>query len=77
MVRFRVNECTEYRPFNQPSVRDMHDIAWIVQPKKKGPAGFDPTQAANKEGEPVVESPSTDIEIVPPKPRKRDDYDDD
>lgn len=63
IVPFRVAQCTEYRPFNQQGLTDMEKIAWIVEPRKKGPAGF------QGEGTPM------DMEIRPPKPQS--DYDDD
>jgi hypothetical protein len=70
LVPFRVAECTEYQPFNQQDLKSMYDIAWIVQVRKRGPAGFgDAVKTTEiKEGETVTE-------IVPPKKRKDEDED--
>lgn len=69
IVPFRVSECTEYRPFNQASIKDMNDIAWIIEPRKKGPAGF-VDGAIKKEGEEEDES-QMEIVITPPSKTRR------
>jgi hypothetical protein len=73
LVHFKVAECSEYRPFNQQTLKDMYESAWVVQARKKGPAGFqlDPSAPKTADGE-----EETVIEIVPPKKRKDDDDED-
>lgn len=39
-VGFRVATCTEWHPMNMPWKYEMEDMAWIVQARKRGPAGF-------------------------------------
>lgn len=53
MVRFPVSECSEYENKSMPTQYDMEQIAWIVQTRNRGPAGF--------------QGDKTEIEIVPPK----------
>ena len=66
-VPYRVAECTEYQPFNQQSMKKMEEIAWLIQPRKKGPSGFsDPAKPEEKE----EDSSPIELEIVPPPPRK-------
>ena len=64
IVKFKIASCTEYRPFNQQGIKDMEKIAWVIQPRTKGPAGFQP-------GDPI------ELELVPPSKRNNnDDYND-
>lgn len=41
IVPFRVAECSEYHPVNRPWLSEMEQMAWIIQARKKGPAGFE------------------------------------
>lgn len=52
-----VVECSEYDDKRMPSKWDMEAIAWTIQTRNRGPAGFQGSE--------------TEIEIVPPK--KKDD----
>lgn len=63
-VPFKVAECTEYQPFNQSDLKSMEEMAWIIQVRKRGPAGF----TGNKKGKDNKET--LEIEIVPPKEHK-------
>lgn len=65
-VPFRVSECTEYQPFNQQGIKEMKEIAWIIQARKKGPSGFSEGVTSNNE------ETETIIEILPPKEKKYD-----
>lgn len=68
LVPFRVAECSEYRAFNTQSLKDMNDIAWIIQPRKRGPSGFTEGVKVGEEEKGPIE-----LEIVPPSRRKDDD----
>ena len=60
-VPFRVSSCGSYHPMNTPWLHEMKDIAWNIEARKRGPAGFTPP-----EGEDVME-------VVIKKPREKYD----
>lgn len=51
VVPFRVAECSEYHPMNRPWLHEMEDMAWIIEARKRGPAGFE----ASPEDESIME----------------------
>ena len=42
-----IEECSAYRDKNQPSEYQLEKIAWEIDPKKKGAAGFKPPEKEN------------------------------
>ena len=42
VVPFKISECGEYHPSNQPSLYEMEEMAWIVKARKRGAVGFEP-----------------------------------
>lgn len=52
-IDFPVSECSTYDNKAHPQMYQMEEIAWIVQTRNRGPAGF--------------KGDKTEIEIVPPK----------
>lgn len=51
VVQFRVAECSRYHPINMPWLHEMEEIAWTVEARRRGDAGF---QRQKDEGEMVV-----------------------
>jgi hypothetical protein len=60
IVPFRVAECGKYHPSTMPYLHEMEAMAWKIEARKRGPAGF---------GDAVT---STEMEIVVTPPRKDD-----
>jgi hypothetical protein len=54
-VPFRVAECVTYHPSNVPWLREMEEMAWKIEARKRGPVGFEPDKC--------------DMEIVITKPK--------
>lgn len=65
-VTYPVSECTEYRPFNQLGLKDMYEMAWIIEPRKRG-AGFAP------DGVTILNPDELVVTIRPPSKKKSDD----
>lgn len=40
LVPFKVSSCGSYHPSNIPWLHEMHDIAWKIEARKRGPSGF-------------------------------------
>lgn len=40
VVPFRVAECGEYHPVNVPWLHEMEALAWKIEARRRGPAGF-------------------------------------
>lgn len=59
-VPFRIAECSEYHPLNMPYLYEMREIAWNIEARKRGQAGF-------KKEEPG------DIQVVVTKPKRSHD----
>jgi hypothetical protein len=55
IVTFPVYSCTAYHPSNVPWLNEMEDMAWIVEARKRGPAGFQ--QPGEGEMEIVINKP--------------------
>lgn len=53
LINFPVADCTGYENKAHPRMYQLEEIAWIVQSRARGPAGF--------------QGDRTEIEIVPPK----------
>lgn len=60
-VPFKVAECSKYHPVNMPWLHEMEEMAWIVEARKRGPAGF---------GEAVAEG---QMEVIVRRPHDRED----
>jgi len=60
-VPFRVAECSSYHPSNMPWLHEMKAIAWNIEARKRGPAGFE---------KPV----DGEMEVVVTPPKKREGY---
>jgi len=59
-IPFKVAECGSYHPVNVPWLHEMEDMAWKIEARKRGPAGFnDPTARGEGEMEIVVTRPQT------------------
>lgn len=56
IVRFRVASCGAYHPTNQAWLHEMKEMAWKIEARKRGPAGF---------GE-AVKDESMEVIITPP-----------
>lgn len=56
-VPFRIAECGDYHPVNLPWLHEMYDMAWIVEARKRGPAGFGEAARNPDEMEVVVTKP--------------------
>ena len=63
LVTFKVAECGEFHPVNMPWKYEMEEMAWIVEARRRGPAGFQPednemeifiTPPKSSNGDPVV-----------------------
>ena|SRR6185437_10746275 len=44
IVPFKVAECTEYHPMNQPWQHELEGMAWKIEARRRGPSGFKPDQ---------------------------------
>lgn len=62
VVPFRVAECSEYLEKNVPSLHEMKEIAWNIEARKRGPAGFD---AGNNEIEVIITGPKKNSDNIP------------
>jgi len=40
VVTFKVAQCGSFHPVNMPWKHEMEEMAWIVQARRRGPAGF-------------------------------------
>jgi hypothetical protein len=68
-VPFRISECASYHPVNVPWLHEMHEMAWKIEARKRGPAGF---------GEGVkADENEMEIIVTPPKKRSEPDWYDD
>lgn len=72
VVTFKVAECNEYHPLNVPWLREMEQMAWKIEARKRGPAGFAKAGTLPQAGEDEME-----VTVEPPsRPRSPlDDYD--
>lgn len=49
-VPFKVSECANYHPINIPWLHEMEEMAWKIEARRRGPAGFnDPAQRGEME----------------------------
>lgn len=60
-VPFRVAECSEYHPSTMPWLREMKEIAWNIEARKRGPVGFE------------KQPDESEMEVIVTPPKKRDD----
>lgn len=56
-ISFRVATCSKFHPVNVPWKYEMEEMAWIVEARKRGPAGFKPGE---NEMEYVIKPPKKD-----------------
>jgi hypothetical protein len=58
IVPFRIAECASYHPTNMPWLREMEQMAWIIEARKRGPVGFnDPDSRGDEQMEVVITRP--------------------
>lgn len=62
-VPFRIAECSEYHPMNMPYLYEMKEIAWNIEARKRGQAGFQPNP----------DNPDEKIQVVVTKPKHSHD----
>jgi hypothetical protein len=56
-VPFRIAECSRYHPSNMPWLHEMEQMAWKIEARRKGPAGFSDPQG---EMEVIITAPKRD-----------------
>jgi len=66
VVTFRVAQCGSYHPSNIPYLHEMEQIAWKVEARRRGPAGF--TQPEEGEMELVITKPDSNKNYNVPAP---------
>lgn len=62
-ITFPVAECTMFRSGGSISLSSLKEIAWVVQARRRGPAGFEPNED------------NIEITITPPQPKDKDEED--
>lgn len=60
VVTMKVAECGKYHPMNMPWLWEMEEMAWIVEARRRGQSGFQPSH----------EGDEMSVRIVPPAPEK-------
>jgi hypothetical protein len=65
-VTMRVATCGAYHPSNVPWLHEMEAMAWKVEARKRGPAGF--SQPEENEMEVIISPPSNNGDKATPGP---------
>jgi len=65
-VPFRVAECNDYHPATMPWLHEMEEMAWKIEARRRGPAGF---------GDAVTQTEMEVIVSPPTKPNYHPDLD--
>jgi hypothetical protein len=62
-IPYKVSECSCYQDVNRASLEDMRKIAWDVEPRKRGAAGF---------GAGTTNPDELEMVITPPKKQRQE-----